>query len=203
MRKRTSTVSTLDRCRRKIGKGGPQSLAALVAAYLADEDNCTDEMSHYRSAPTWRESVRRAAFCERLKKDGRVVRHGHQPGNRFSKELLAQAFSELLHADLKGAKDFHDLLTRVEACIGDIRGIGELYVYDVSHRIGACLKPRLRPKFIYLHAGTRAGAKALCLDWRKDELEMSELPAAIRRLTPEQVEDFLCRCRDEFPSLKA
>jgi hypothetical protein len=71
-----------------------------------------------------------------------------------------------------------------------IAGLGELTIYDISHRIGAYLGSM--PTEIYLHAGTRKGAKALGLDTNRKSIPMTELPAPLQRLTAAQAEDVLC-----------
>ena len=63
-------------------------------------------------------------------------------------------------------------------------------VYDTSLRVGAYLG--LTPRFVYLHAGARAGAKALGLNAGTKKLAMSDLPHELQVLAPEEVEDFLC-----------
>jgi hypothetical protein len=53
---------------------------------------------------------------------------------------------------LKKAKSFAELHHIVAKEIGPIRGIGDLAVYDIAHRIGAYLGRE--PEAVYLHAGT-------------------------------------------------
>ena len=65
----------------------------------------------------------------------------------------------------------------VEACAKQIKGIGELTIYDTALRIGFYLD--IYPDKVYLHAGTREGAKRLIGEDKvknKKYLEMSELP---------------------------
>jgi hypothetical protein len=59
---------------------------------------------------------------------------------------------------MEKANDFGDLFHLVGAALDSIHGLGELYVYDTSLRIGA--KLNLFPDRVYLHAGTRLGAGA-------------------------------------------
>lgn len=68
--------------------------------------------------------------------------------------------------------------------------VGELYVYDAALRLGAHLG--LAPTFVYLHAGTRLGARALGLGQGRAYLEMHELPLPLQALSPDEVESFLC-----------
>ena len=72
--------------------------------------------------------------------------------------------------------------------IGGIHGIGELAVYDIACRIGAFLG--LSPERVYLHAGTREGARALGL--RGASVRKMDLPRAFGRLSPGEIEDCLC-----------
>jgi predicted kinase len=76
--------------------------------------------------------------------------------------------------------------------------IGELYVYDTALRIGA--KLNLFPARVYLHAGTRQGARALGLDARADALDMADLPREFHVLKPYEVEDVLCIFKSELAS---
>jgi hypothetical protein len=63
-------------------------------------------------------------------------------------------------------------------------------IYDTAVRIGAKLD--MSPDRVYLHAGTRAGARVLGLEWRADSVELSALPSAFRGLPGFEVEDILC-----------
>jgi len=89
---------------------------------------------------------------------------------------------------------FADLLTHVNTAVRPIHGIGELYVYDTTLRLGGHL--RLVPREVYLHAGTRRGARALGLDHRSDSVSPNQLPTVLRRLRPHEVEDLLCIYKD-------
>jgi hypothetical protein len=53
---------------------------------------------------------------------------------------------------------------------------------------------------VYLHAGTRTGARALGLAARAATLDVSELPAEFHSLEPHEVEDVLCIFKDKFTS---
>ena len=88
---------------------------------------------------------------------------------------------------------FGDLHALVAAVANETPGLGAVWAYDVATRIGA--KQGLFPERIYLHAGTKAGAKAMGLDHRAAAIEV---PRELRRLTAAQAEDFLCICKDEL-----
>jgi hypothetical protein len=69
-----------------------------------------------------------------------------------------------------------------------MRGIGALTVYDISHRISAHF--RKGPELVYLHAGTRVGARVFNI--RGDSFDPRVLPKAFSRLAPYEIEDCLC-----------
>ena len=80
--------------------------------------------------------------------------------------------------------------------LSGIRGLAELYYYDTALRIGASRS--LMPKHVYLHRGTRDGARALGLDWRADLLDPRALPKELAVLEPHEIEDFLCIYKDQL-----
>jgi len=89
----------------------------------------------------------------------------------------------------------------VHTAVKPIQGIGELYIYDTSFRIGA--KLNLFPTKVYLHAGTRVGTRALGLDGSAATLRVSPLPREFRKLEPHEVEDILCIFKDELKTRTA
>lgn len=54
------------------------------------------------------------------------------------------------------------------------------------------------PKMVYVHAGTRAGAKAMGLDIRRPYLKLDELPTPLRTLPAHEIEDLLCIFKDRL-----
>ena len=74
-------------------------------------------------------------------------------------------------------------------------------------RIGKCHCGSLRviatgePDRVYLHSGTREGARALGLAAERSFLPMDELPPELRRLKPREVEDLLCIYKGELKRL--
>jgi hypothetical protein len=117
---------------------------------------------------------------------------------RLSKEVLKQARDLLLAKEKEIARcnSFHDLFLLLEALLTPIKGLGELYVYDTALRIGANLG--LLPAKVYLHAGTRGGAKALGFHGKAKWLEVSELPNWLHQLEPHEIEDVLCIFKDRL-----
>jgi hypothetical protein len=124
-------------------------------------------------------------------------RHPHQ--RRIPAASLAAAGRGLLAADLTGCSSFEELHDEVEDMVGDIYMIGPLVIYDVSRRIGAYLG--LEPSLVYLHSGTRHGARALGLGRGRPTLKMSELPRELHRLSAAEGEDFLCIYTEELAVL--
>jgi len=77
---------------------------------------------------------------------------------------------------------------------------GELTVYDTALRIGAYL--RIEPEKVFLHRGTRDGAKALGFKGGKRSIRLDELPKAFHGLKPYQIEDCLCIYAKALKSLR-
>lgn len=92
--------------------------------------------------------------------------------------------------------DFAALFAIVEGAVGGICGIGKLTVYDTALRLGAYLGKR--PQVVYLHRGTREGAKALGIGCERRVLETKELPEPLRELEPHELEDLLCIYKEEL-----
>jgi hypothetical protein len=169
----------------------PITLEKLVRVYRRfHQPAARAELAYYGSLPTLREAIGRAGRAERP--DGK--RHDHQ--TRIRRRALAEAANRLKRLPLTGARRFHDLHSAIDQALGSIDGIGELMVYDTSLRIGARLK--LAPDVIYLHRGTRAGAKALGLNPRAAFIHPNEVPTPLRGLRPHELEDFLCIFKAEI-----
>lgn len=119
-----------------------------------------EELNWFRQQPTLSETICLAALAVNSK----GKRYPHQ--RRLSKAVLEQARDILLanEKQISQSTDFDDLFTLLERLLAHVKGLGELYVYDTALRIGA--KLGMLPKRVYLHAGTRVGAKALGFDGR-------------------------------------
>ncbi len=127
--------------------------------------------------------------------DDRNKRHNHQC--RISK-LKLDSFAEKLKIEeikIKNVKSFDDLIKIVESVKCD--GIGELAIYDTATRIGSYLN--LFPDKVYLHSGTRIGAKNLLGSLRgKRHLNISDFPVELQHLTASEIEDILCIFKNNF-----
>lgn len=150
------------------------------------------QLEWFSACPSLETAIEHAALAI----DGNGKRFAHQ--RRLIHEALAAAKRALLStiAPLNLIRDFDVLIRLIEEIVAPIDGIGKLYVYDTSLRIGA--KLGLLPEKVYLHAGTRDGAKVLGLDWRARALEPVSLPGWLRVLAPHEIEDFLCIYKDKL-----
>jgi hypothetical protein len=125
--------------------------------------------------------------------DGGLYSHQQRPFTRWPQAPKEAA--NLLTASascIAAASDFNALYTTIGAKLAPVQGIGPLASYDFAQRIGQWLRPKLEPTEVFLHRGTREGAKALGLRVDRDCMPMSDLPEGLRSLTPAQVEDMLC-----------
>jgi hypothetical protein len=153
------------------------------------------ELGAFRDEPTLEAAVRRAGLT--LLADGRRDPHH----TRRPQELLDRAAARLAERvpAFATAASFGQILDIVDKAVGHFTGLGSLYVYDTALRIGA--KRDLLPTRIYLHAGTREGAKKLVDVTGRRVLDRSELIAvapAIVDLAPHEIEDVLCIYKDRL-----
>ena|SRR5579863_6225617 len=100
---------------------------------------------------------------------------------------------------IRKCQNFAALIGFLEQTLESVRGIGELTIYDIAHRVGAFLG--LEPELVYLHRSTRDGAKVLGIASKLRMIELSVLPSAFRRLRPYEMEDALCIYKDELKQL--
>jgi hypothetical protein len=166
-------------------------LVALVEHYITHHRPVVElYLEWFRSHPTMKDAITSAALAQ----DCHGKRFLHQW--RLRKGSLRSAERILLkHAkSLEACQSFQELHDKVEDRLKDTKWLGELYVYDVSLRLGAKLD--IYPELVYLHAGTRVGAACFNPEWksRKDwsAIEVNDLPPPLRELQPFELEDFLC-----------
>jgi hypothetical protein len=182
--------------RRHRGTYALDSLQAVVAAYIADyRGRAREEQQFFAGQRTLPDAVRLAGLAEGPK----GKRFSHQ--RRIPRAVLNRASALLLDRlwAINAASTFEDLHDAVAETIGDVEGIGELTVYDTALRVAA--KRGLEPRRVYLHAGTRAGARALGFTDGADWILPNDLPRAFRRLRPMEIEDCLCIYKAELRRL--
>jgi hypothetical protein len=158
----------------------------------------SDYISRYRDvAQAERQSFKDCSLQEAIRYAGLCMRpggkrHGHH--QRRSKTTLMEVESVLQEGaeELRDCETFHELHELIDGKIGSISDVGPLLVYDAATAIGASLG--LNPDRIYVHSGTRDGAKAILgpkISGRKT-ISRTELPRAFMRLRCWEVEDCLC-----------
>lgn len=168
-----------------------RSLDLIVRLYRRDhQPRLAAQLESFASEATLESALVRAALAQRP--DGK--KYSHQ--GRIKRSVLAESRRRLLTLDLSRVSSFAALHLTVGDALGSISGAGDLLVYDTSLRIGA--KLGLYPSEVYMHAGTRDGAKTLGLGWRRTTLPLEELPAPFHSLQPHEVEDCLCIFKKQF-----
>lgn len=176
-----------------IKRGECASLKELVADFLMRYIGCIqDEEQMFRRMPSLDLAIHHVAMA--TDENDKCFDHQRritQRARRSAKKMLIEG-----RGRLKSCKTFDQLHALFEELLGPIEGIGTLYIYDAALRMGAYL--RLSPKRVYLHAGTRDGAKALGLDHGRKYLDRAELPQELRTLGADQVESFLCIYKDRL-----
>ena len=167
------------------------TLSAIISDYIRRyRHRARAEMRFFEIQRSPSEAIHKAALC--MLPSGK--RHPHQ--RRIPKALLEQAEARLqaIGRNLAMVTDFSTLHRLVENEIGNIRGIGALTVYDISHRIGAHFGKV--PRLVYLHAGTKIGARVFNVGG--DSFDPGQLPKTFSRLTASEIEDCLCIYKDEL-----
>jgi hypothetical protein len=167
------------------------TLDEIVSDYIREyRDRARAEMRFFEIQRSPSAAICKAALCQLP--SGK--RHPHQ--RRIPGALLEQVEARLqgIRRKLAGAADFHELYRLVEDEIGSIKGIGALTVYDIAHRIGAHVGKA--PRLVYLHAGTRVGARVFGISG--DSFAPQLLPKPFSRLAPSEIEDCFCIYKDEF-----
>lgn len=163
----------------------------IISDYIREyRENARAEMRFFEIQRSRSAAIRKATLCDLP--SGK--RHPHQ--RRISRAVLEHVEAQLQAIGHKLAKatDFAALHRSVQEEIGGIKGIGPLTVYDITHRIGAHL--RKAPERVYLHAGTRIGARVFGISG--DSLDPKLLPKSFSRLAPSEIEDCLCIYKDEL-----
>jgi len=168
-------------------------LEAIVRTYIRRiRPKAHAELNWFRQQPSLHAAIEKAALA--INSQGN--RYSHQ--RRLQQDSLQQAYQalEAKTETIAETDDFDDLHGLIDRILNPIPGIGELYVYDTSLRIGA--KLNLLPTRVYLHAGTRVGARALGLDASGPSINTSALPREFRSLPPHEIEDILCIFKDKL-----
>ncbi len=135
------------------------SLAAIVRHYRKHfRPQAQAELDWFRDQPTFETALEYAALAT----DRDRSRFSHQ--HRLKRKDLEKAYAKLLAsaASIREQKNFARMYERISAILDFVEGVGPLYRYDTSLRLGAYLNKM--PAAVYLRNGTRQGAIALGLD---------------------------------------
>jgi hypothetical protein len=181
-----NSKNSSDSCR-PISKSELQTYEQVVQGYIDNwRERSAGELKDFQTQPSVEKAIEYAGLAQTP--DGK--RFDHQ--RRIRPAALHQATASLMNAraELQTCQNFDELIQLVHDTIGPIQNIGPLTIYDTALRLGAFLG--LEPTKVYLHAGTKEGAKALGLDNRSRCLPVSIFPNAFRRLRPREIEDCLC-----------
>jgi hypothetical protein len=167
------------------------SLAKVIAEFLDQDGRCPrDEVKTFRGL-TIKDAVSKAALA--VDENGELFIHqwhffNHLNVPRQAELLLLESIGEI-----ESCRDFDSLHEIIKSKL-QISFAGELYWYDTAFRIGISMG--VYPEKVYLHAGTKKGAKTLGLyQVGKKVLEISELVKQypeFAKMKPYQIEDFLC-----------
>ncbi|GLH77034.1 hypothetical protein SSBR45G_19420 [Bradyrhizobium sp. SSBR45G] len=162
------------------------SFETIVDDYIREHrSRARGELAEFRQLRTLKDTIHHASLCHWLPSE---KRHPHQYRIPAAALLTAERKLQTARDRLARAKTFEALHEEVQHQIRSIHKIGPLAVYDMTHRIGAYLG--LTPATVYLHRGTREGARALGFTGRT--LDPRLLTKAFSRLKPYEIEDCLC-----------
>lgn len=162
--------------------------------------NRDDVVDFCAQATDLRTAIQRAVDSRRP--NGKIHNHQSRVKERARQRLGRWLFRDMPWLYKQGrVGTFENVHDRIVSY--GLDGIGPVTAYDVATRVCAWLK--LEPRFVHLHAGCLQGLRALMRssacehDISLEGLRVGEyvdpelLPPAIgRRLTPDEVEDFLC-----------
>lgn len=135
-------------------------------------------------------SLQREAGCKR----------SHRWRMKAHAAILAERALRARIRLIQTASSFHALLAVVENIFVQVAGAGELYSYDTALGLGA--KLNLLPDEVYLHCGTRDGARALSFDGERASIPVREFDPPLRVLSPFEIEDVLCIYKNKLGQAK-
>jgi len=175
-------------------EGRLDTLAKIVDHYIAEvRPRACADLEFYSGQLSLGHALEVVASWRRG--DARVEPHQR----RLSRQAKTAAAKAIRKLDLQEAMTFEAVFQAVQDAIGDIRGVGDLAVYDVALRLSAVLgQPAGR---VYLQSGARKGARALGITTRERSLPRDAFPAELRRLHAWEIENLLCIYKDELVRL--
>jgi hypothetical protein len=117
-------------------------------------------------------------------------KHSHQQLLTDSALKAGVTAAREREAQLKAATEFETVFNIADKIMRAIYGLGAMWRYDFAQRIGAILG--VAPVTVYVARGALRGARNLGLVVVRGRVDRTDLPPALRALTSDEVEDFLC-----------
>lgn len=175
------------------------SFDAIIRSFKSDSSDRDREHEWWQAEGLSLVDAIRRAGLSMVPGKKRLIRQSHQC--RLPGAVLTEATAAVLSLvdEIAAARDFDELHSLVRAACASVQGTGPLYCYDVAHRIGLHLG--IHPEVIYLHTGTREGAKALGINVTgREHIAVTELPKPLQVLSAGDAEDVLCIYKSWFGS---
>lgn len=194
--KRAGDCRPTARVRGKRAAHAPATLQTIVEHYVANvRERACERLAYYAEQPSLAHALEVVASWR--DHDNRVEAHQR----RLKRDVKREASERIRALDIRQAMTFEAVFQAVEQALGDIRGLGQLAIYDVSLRLAAVLG--LPPERVYLHCGSRKGARALGIRSRERSLSVDRFPPELRRLHGWEIENLLCVYADELRDARA
>lgn len=129
-----------------------------------------NELSYFRKIRSFKDAVKFAAHPVDQYTKKSIYDHQDHIVNRKMRDAAKCLTTRRSLAKLRACANFDAILDHVTLKTAHIRGLDELYFYDVALRIGA--KRGKYPDKVYLHRGTKDGAENLGL---KDKFKVRKI----------------------------
>ena len=159
--------------------------AAIVQDYIQHvRQRACEHLAFYAEQPSLDHALEVVATWRNP--EGKVERHQR----RLRRDVKRVAGELIRRLELRAATSFEVVFERVQEALGGVHGAGDLVVYDVALRLAAVLG--LPPQRVYLHRGSRSGARALGIRTNERSLPLDAFPREFRRLHAWEIENLLC-----------
>jgi hypothetical protein len=169
------------------------NIAADIKEYHEKYDCLTPMLRAFRRLPKIELAIHHATIGLWLgiekKPNGEFYIHPHQAQISLARRRACRDALMAVRGELPKYKNFEELRAFIADTIPSKRKDG-VAIYDMALRLGAFL--RVRPEFVYLHAGVKRGAKRFGITGKR-MVRVEELPKAFHNETPWAVEDILCQ----------
>jgi hypothetical protein len=172
----------------------PITHAGIVKDYIQKHQAALkNDLNWYSQPLTWNDKIKRAVASIGQPKQPNQHQPLHQHQWRLRKSVYGAAQKKLLTVStwLSQAKAFDDLYDAVKTQISSVSGVGPLYLYDISLRLGN--SNNLKPTTVYLHAGALKGAqKILKVPVHQGRSTHKSSFPTLASLDPFEIENLLC-----------